>query len=208
MSTEAVTRHLTVVSAGLSAPSSTRLLANRLAEATTSRLSEEGIAVETTTIELRDHAMAITSNLLSGFPSPELEEAIASLTGADGAILTTPIFTTSYSGLFKSFLDVIEPDALTDLPIITGATGGSERHSLALDYAIRPLFVYLHAVVVPTGVYAATSDWGSGGETGAGLPQRIGRAAGELAALMRVSNRSNQVRDPFTLPTGFSPIGR
>jgi len=204
-----VTRRLTVVSAGLSTPSSTRLLADRLAQATTTRLGEDHIAVETTVIELRDYATAITSNLLSGFPSPELETAIASLTGADGAILATPIFTTSYSGLFKSFVDVIEPESLADLPVVIGATGGTERHSLALDYAIRPLFVYHHAIVAPTGVYAATSDWGSSGTgSDAGLQRRIGRAAAELAALMRVSTRGDQVRDPFAIPAEFSPSGR
>lgn len=206
---DTVTRRLTVVAAGLSTPSSTRLLTDRLSQATTARLRDEGIVVETTFVELRDHAMDITGNLLNGFASPQLEAAIASLTGADGAILTTPIFTTSYSGLFKSFMDVIEPDALTGLPVLIGATGGTERHSLAIDYAIRPLLTYLHAVVAPTGVYAATSDWGTGGEGfGGGLPQRIGRAAAELAALMRVSTRSDQIRDPFAIPVGFNPTGR
>ncbi|MDT0616016.1 hypothetical protein RM812_38555, partial [Streptomyces sp. DSM 40712] len=53
------------------------------------------------------------------------------------------------------------------------------RHSLVLDHALRPLFAYLKAVVVPTGVYAASEDWGA-----EGLDGRIERAAGELAALM------------------------
>lgn len=59
-----------------------------------------------------------------------------------------------------------------------------------------------------TGVYAATGDWGSSDDgTGPGLPGRISRAAAELAALMRDSNRSDQVRDPFALPADFSPAG-
>jgi FMN reductase len=206
---EGVTRRLAVVSAGLSTPSSTRLLADRLAEATTAQLAAEGILTEMAVLDLRDHAMAVTSNLLSGFASPELEAAIESLTGADGAIFSTPIFTTSYSGLFKSFIDVLEPGSLAGLPVVIGATGGTERHSLALDYAIRPLFTYHHAIVTPTGVYAATGDWGSpaGPAGNASLPDRINRAAAELAALMRDSTRSHQVRDPFALPAGFSPTG-
>lgn len=205
---DAVTRKLAVVSAGLGVPSSTRLLADRLVQASTDRLHVEGIAVEITVIELRDHAMAITGNLLNGFAGPELESAIESLTGADGAIVTTPIFTTSYSGLFKSFVDVIEPGALAGLAVLIGATGGTERHSLALDYAMRPLFTYHHAIVVPTSVYAATGDWGNAGGNGAaGLAERIGRAATELAALMRGSTRSNEVHDPFAIPAGFGPAG-
>ncbi|CAN5627774.1 FMN reductase [soil metagenome] len=196
-----MTRQLAVISAGLSQPSSTRLLADRLTEAVVSRLEGD---VEVTTIELRDLAQDITNNLLTGFPSPKLEAAIESVTRADGLIAVTPIFTTSYSGLFKSFIDVLDPQALTGLPVLLGATGGTERHSLAIDYAMRPLFSYLHAVAVPTGVYAASSDWGSAEDA---LPTRIARGASELAALVAVSDRSQQVVDPFALPEGFSPVG-
>jgi FMN reductase len=171
-------------------------------------VTSTGSVTEVTVIELRDLAHDITNNLLTGFAAPALQAAIDALSTADGAILVTPIFTTSYSGLFKSFIDVLDPAALTGLPTLIAATGGTERHSLALDYAIRPLFAYLHAVVVPTAVYAASGDWGSGGDaSGGGLPERIDRAATELAALMRESDRSSQVRDPFALPAGFSPVG-
>lgn len=198
-------RRLVVVSAGLSTPSSTRLLADRLTAAVQERVPE----AEVTVIELRDLAHDITNNLLTGFAAPRLQAAIDALSTADGAILVTPIFTTSYSGLFKSFIDVLDPAALTDLPVLLGATGGTERHSLALDYAIRPLFAYLHAVAVPTAVYAASGDWGSAGAdaTAGGLPERIDRAATELADRMRASTRSTRVRDPFALPAGFSPVG-
>jgi len=197
------TRKIAVVAAGLSQPSSTRLLADRMAAATAAALEAQGFEVEVTTLELRDVAQDVTNNLLTGYPSPKLESAIESITTADALIAVTPIFTTSYSGLFKSFIDVLDPQALTGMPIALGATGGTERHSLAIDYSMRPLFTYLHAVTVPTGVYAASSDWGS--ETGLG--DRIERAASELAALAAVSDRSQRVRDPFALPEGFSPVG-
>jgi FMN reductase len=211
------TRTITVVTAGLSQPSSTRLLADRLAQATVARLGSaendvDGASAEVHVIELRDLAQDITNNLLTGFAAPKLAAAIEQLTASDGAIFVTPIFTTSYSGLFKSFIDVLDPDALTGMPVLLAATGGTERHSLALEYAMRPLFSYLHAVVVPTTVYAASSDWGSTGDAaayagGGGLPERIDRAAGELAALVRDGDRSARVRDPFALPAGFSPVG-
>ena len=201
-------RTIVVVSAGLSQPSSTRLLADRLWQATVNRLADDGITAQVHVIELRDLAQDITNNLLTGFAAPKLAAAIERLTTSDGAIFVTPIFTTSYSGLFKSFIDVLDPDALADLPVLLGATGGTERHSLALEYAMRPLFSYLHAVVAPTTVYAASSDWGSAGDASTGgLPERIDRAAGELAALVCVANRSAGVRDPFALSAGFSPVG-
>ena len=194
-------RKLAVVTAGLSQPSSTRLLADRLTEATVRAL--DGVEVEVTVVELRDVAQDVTNNLLTGFASPKLDAAIQAVTGADGLIAVTPIFTTSYSGLFKSFIDVLDPQALTGMPVLLGATGGTERHSLAIDYAMRPLFSYLHAVALPTGVYAASSDWGSAD----GLSDRIDRAASELAAQIRTSDRSQNIRDPFALPEGFSPVG-
>lgn len=201
-------RQLAVVSAGLSQPSSTRLLADRLAQATVARLTDDGDTVEVHVIELRTLAQEITNNLLTGFASPTLAAEIEKVTGSDGAIFVTPIFTTSYSGLFKSFIDVIEPDALTALPVLLGATGGTERHSLALDYAMRPLFTYLHATPATTAVYAASTDWGSAGDVSTGgLPARIDRAAGEFAALVRAGDRLARVRDPFALPSGFSPSG-
>jgi FMN reductase len=203
-----ITRTLAVVSAGLSQPSTTRMLADRLAQSAQSALSRDGIRAQTTFVDVRDIAQDVTNNLLTGFASPKLERVIDTVTRADGLIAVTPVFTTSYSGLFKSFIDILDPQALTDLPVLLGATGGTERHSLAIDYAMRPLFAYLHAVAVPTGVYAASSDWGHGDEahTG-GLGQRIDRAAGELAALMVNSDRSQRVDDPFALPEGFSPTG-
>ncbi|MFH0178151.1 FMN reductase [Streptomyces cacaoi] len=165
---------LVVVSAGLSVPSSTRLLADRLAAATAGRTSAE---VEV--VELRDLAVEIAHNFTNGFPGRKLAAALAAVTAADGLIVVTPVFSASYSGLFKSFFDVIDPDALAGKPVLIAATGGSARHSLVLEHALRPLFSYLRAVIVPTAVYAASEDWGA-----EGLPERIERAAGELAKLM------------------------
>ncbi|MFD7453960.1 FMN reductase [Kitasatospora sp. NPDC059827] len=176
---------LAVVSAGLSKPSSTRLLADRLAESTVRRLALEGREVEVTVVELRDLAVDIANNFVTGFPAAALRGAIGTVTGADAVIAVTPIFTASYSGLFKSFFDLIDHDALTGKPVLIAATGGTPRHSLALEHAVRPLFSYLRAVVLPTAVYAATDDWGTAGDALTdGLPGRIDRAAGELAALL------------------------
>ncbi|MFG2757785.1 FMN reductase [Streptomyces wuyuanensis] len=176
---------LVAVSAGLSSPSSTRLLADRLAEAAQERLAEQDQKVEVEVIELRDLATAIANNLVTGFPSPTLGTAIDAVTKADGVIAVSPVFTASYSGLFKSFFDLVDPQALTGKPVLIAATGGTARHSLALDHALRPLFAYLRALVVPTAVYAASEDWGSSGdEYTEGLPARIRRAGGELAELM------------------------
>ncbi|WP_217568231.1 FMN reductase [Streptomyces sp. GbtcB7] len=165
---------LVVVSAGLSVPSSTRLLADRLAAATGRYTS-----VDVQVVELRDLAVEIAHNFTSGFPGRALSAALEAVTEADGLIVVTPVFSASYSGLFKSFFDVLDQGALTGKPVLIAATGGSARHSLVLEHALRPLFAYLRAVVVPTAVYAASEDWGA-----EGLAERIDRAAGELGRLM------------------------
>ncbi|MFG1642066.1 FMN reductase [Amycolatopsis sp. NPDC049252] len=170
---------LAVVTAGLSVPSSTRLLADRLAAATVNGVAA-GSPVDVEVVELRDIALDVTKNLLTGFPSPDLRAAIETVTGADALIAVTPVFTAGYSGLFKSFFDVLDAESLVGKPVLLGATGGTERHSLVLDYQLRPLFGYLKADPVATGVYAASSDWGSG--EGA-LQRRIERAGAELASL-------------------------
>ncbi|MFD3564526.1 FMN reductase [Streptomyces sp. NPDC058686] len=176
---------LVVVSAGLSAPSSSRILADRLTRAVTSQVAGVDVAVDVevdvdvTVVELRDLAVEIAHNLITGFPGPALREALDAVAGADGLIAVSPVFSASYSGLFKSFFDVLDKDALTGKPVLVGATGGTPRHSLVLEHAMRPLFAYLRAVVVPTAVYAASQDWGA-----EGLEQRVERAGGELARLM------------------------
>jgi FMN reductase len=175
---------IAVVTAGLTQPSSSRLLADRLAEAVARRLPET--APDVRVIELRDYAVDVANNFVTGFANTRLSEVTEAVTEADGLIAVTPIFSGSYSGLFKSFFDVIDNTALTGKPVLIGATGGTARHSLALEHAVRPLFAYLRAVVVPTAVYAASEDWGGGQDAFTdGLGERIERAAEELADLLR-----------------------
>ena len=145
-------------------------------------MAREAVAdAEVDVFELRDYAHDITNHLLTGFAPPALESMINAVVSADAVIAVTPIFSTSYSGLFKTFIDVLDPDALTGKPVLIGANAGTARHSLAIDYAIRPLFTYLHAEPVSTGVFAASSDWGGSGDQVAPLGERIERGARELA---------------------------
>ena len=191
-----MTRTVAVVTAGLSQPSSTRLLADRLATAVTQRLAQQGEDVLVEVVELRDLAHALADNLLTGFPGEELEAAVRTVVEADALVAVTPVFTASYSGLFKTFFDVLDKDVLAGKPTLVAATAGTARHSLVLEHALRPLFAYLHATVTPTAVFAATEDFGS---TSAGrLQERVERAAGELVALVTSSiTPPTRPRDPF-----------
>ncbi len=193
---------IAVISAGLSVPSSTRLLADRLSDAVVAALHEP---VEVDVVELRPLAHPLADHLLTGFPTGELAEAIETVRRADALIVVTPVFSASYSGLFKTFFDVLEPEMLAGTPVLIGATAGTARHSLVLEHALRPLFAYLRAVVVPTAVFAASEDFGD-----AGLDARIERAAGELASLLTGVPRAKRrtLEDELADPTPFEDLLR
>jgi FMN reductase len=194
-------RTIAVVTAGLTTPSSTRLLADRLSAAVRDQLDGRGTEYKLDVIELRDLAHDLTNNLLTGFPSADLGKVLETVVAADGLIAVTPTFSASYNGLFKMFFDVLDDQALAGKPVLIAATGGTERHSLVLDFALRPLFSYLKAIVMPTGVYAASSDWGTGATK---LHARIERAALELVDAM--SNERPAAVDPYANPTSFEDL--
>ena len=199
-------RRLVVVSAGLGQPSSTRLLADRLAAAGQRHLADGGVETGIEVVEVREHAQDLANHLLVGFASPQLQASIDRVLGADGVIAVSPIYNASYSGLFKMFFDVIERDALSGVPVLIGATGGTARHSLALEHAMRPLFAYLNAAVVPTAVYAASEDWGQAGvPADAALVDRIDRAARELAVAV-AARPARPVRDSFAPSRPFEEL--
>jgi FMN reductase len=174
---------LTIVTGGIREPSSTRLLADRLVTAVRGELERSGEAVEAGFVELRPLGHPIMDAMLTGFTREELESAFRAVEDADGVIAVTPAFNASFSGLFKSFFDVLPEQTLSDMPVLIGATGGTERHSLVLEHALRPMFTYLHAIVSPRAVYAATGDFGL--ESDASLSERITAAASDFSRLVR-----------------------
>ena len=203
---------LAVISGGLREPSSTRLLAGQIDAAVRAELAQSGLRAVSSFVELRPLGRAIMDAMLTGFAGRELESTFETVADADGVIAVTPAFNASFSGLFKSFFDVLPEHTLSDMPVLIAATGGTERHSLVLEHALRPMFSYLHAVVSPTGVYAATDDFG--GQAGSsGLTERIRQAAADFVRLMR-SCGSRSRRDAFSeevnemtrLLTGTHPL--
>ena len=186
-----------VIHAGLRVPSTTRMLADGFATA----LADQDVQV----ISLRDHAHAIVDAMLTGFQSAGLAEAVATVAQADALVVVTPTFSASYSGLFKSFVDILEPGMLTGRPVVLAATGGTARHSLMLDFAMRPLLSYLGALPARTAVFTATEDFG-----GAGAPQvqrRIDDAVAELRAMLTCAPRRKD-HDEFDEVTPFEELLR
>jgi FMN reductase len=204
--TEPRTRSLVVVSAGVGEPSSTRLLADRIAVAVERHLQDAGVQARVQTIEVRPLAQDLASHVLAGFAPPALQDALDAVVAADGVVAVTPVFSASYSGLFKLFFDLVDRDAFEGKPVLLAATGGTARHSLAIEHAMRPLFAYLKADSVPTGVYAATEDWGTNAVAmEGGLAGRIDRAAKQLAVAMAAKSSSTP-HDPFADPEPFENL--
>jgi FMN reductase len=174
-----------IISAGLGQPSATQLLGDRLGTATVAALRDRNDDAAIEVVELRSYAQDLATSLVTGFPSARLAALIERVIGADGLVAVTPVFSASYSGLFKMFFDLLQPESLAGKPTLIAATGGTARHSLMLEHAMRPLFAYLRTIVVPTAVFAATDDFGQTSGSGRSLAERIDRAADELAALLR-----------------------
>lgn len=182
-------RTIAVITAGLSTPSSTRQLADMLSDATVAAITARGESADVTVIEVRDLARDLADAFtVGGLSSKALDEARRTVAAADAVIAVSPVFKASYSGLFKMFVDSLDDDALRSVPTVLGATAGTARHSLAIDHALRPLFAHMGALAVPTGVFAATDDFGAatftGGDGVGPLASRVSRAAGELADLV------------------------
>ncbi len=171
-----MTRRVVVVNAGVSAASSTRLLAEQLAGAVSTAVSARGESVDIDYVDVASIAGDLATAVTSGVLPTTVRAAQDLIAEADGVIVATPVFAASYSGIFKMFFDVLDPDALTGVPVLAAATAGTARHSLVIDHAIRPLLAYLRADVLPTGTFAATEDFGS-----SELSARISRAGAELA---------------------------
>ena len=199
--------HLLVITAGMGSPSSSRMLGDRLADATVRALGVSAAepAPEVRVLELRDLAVDLARYYTSRVPSPALRAAFQLVGTASGVIAVSPVLNAGVNGLFKLFFDLMDAGVLKGRPVLLAATGGTARHSLAIDQAMLPMFFYLKASVAPTAVFAATEDWGSGDT---GLPRRIGRAASEFAELVRSRPASDHADEFAQVPDFASLLGQ
>jgi FMN reductase len=172
-------RRLAILSAGTGNPSSTRQLADRIAQKTLDLLQDADTTATASVIELGPLAVDTARAAVTGFADEDVQAAIDRLAAADAIIAATPVYKAGISGLFKTFVDVLDNDLIVAKPVLLAATGGTPRHALVIDDQMRPLFAYLRAFTLPTSVYAAPEDWGT-----TELGRRIERAAAELAVLV------------------------
>ncbi len=113
-------------------------------------LQQEGF--HTDVISVRDFP---AEDLVFGrYDSPNLEQPKALLAKADGVIIATPIYKAAYTGVLKTFLDLLPQKALLGKAVLPIATGGTIAHLLAVDYALKPVLSELGGRHILGGVYA------------------------------------------------------
>jgi FMN reductase len=127
------------------------------------------------------------------FANPDLQVALAEVAQAHAVVIATPVFKAAYSGVLKAFLDVLPQDGLAGKLVLPLATGGSQAHMLALDYALRPVLSALAARHVLPSIYAtdAQIEWVSDNQIqpdpaiALRIDEGIERLSDSLAALRR-----------------------
>lgn len=113
-------------------------------------------ADQVTTLALRD--LPGEAVLQARFHDPAIVAATAQVRQARVVLVATPIYKAAYSGLLKSFLDLLPQDGLQGKTVLPLATGGSPAHLLALDYALKPVLSALGARDVLDGVFASDAQ--------------------------------------------------
>ncbi|QFY43207.1 FMN reductase [Candidatus Methylospira mobilis] len=171
---------IVVVSGNLGAPSKTLTLAAQIVAAVTAHIdTEEKI------YQLADLAATFGVARNPGELDDAGKSVIQNIESADILIAVTPVYKGSYTGLFKHLFDFIHPLALSEVPVIIGATGGGEKHALILEHQLRPLFGFFGASTVPVGIYATEKNFENGVITDEIVQERIIAAARQAVALVQ-----------------------
>lgn len=171
---------LVAVSGGVQRPSRTSALVEHLVAA-----MAEALPIAARVVELGELAPRLAGAVYRKQLPPEVEAAVAAIESADLLIVASPVFRGTYTGLFKHLFDFVDQHALIDTPVLLAATGGSDRHALMLDTALRPLFSFFQALTLPIGVYASEADFDNYRVSSESLRARIVLAAERAAGLVK-----------------------
>jgi FMN reductase len=168
------------VSGGLQRPSRTLALVEQLLEGLNAALP-----FEKRLIELGEIVPKFGSVLQRSQLPPEIEQALKDIESADLLLVASPIYRGSYAGLFKHFFDLVHHESLIDVPVLLAATGGSDRHALAIDHQLRPLFSFFQAHTLPIGVYATDKEFDNYRVSSEALQARIALAVERALPVLR-----------------------
>lgn len=108
---------------------------------------------------------------------------------ADVLVIGSPTYKGSYPGLFKHFIDLLDPLALRGKPVLLTATGGGDRHALMVEHQLRPLFGFFMSHTLPSAVYASDRDFENYKLTSQPALARAAQAVDEIEAFVPVLHR-------------------
>jgi len=89
----------------------------------------------------------------ANFDSEAIKAALRQLEAARGIVFVTPIYKAAYSGLLKTFVDLLPQFGLRDKVVLPLAMGGGPAHVLAIDYAMRPMLASLDPLHIVAGLF-------------------------------------------------------
>jgi FMN reductase len=95
---------------------------------------------------------------LFDWSSEAVKAEVAALSGADLAVIASPTYKASYTGLLKSFLDWFGQTGLANVVAIPVMVGGSAIHALAPEVFLRPLLVEVGAIVPTRGLFILDAE--------------------------------------------------
>ncbi|GAA2728697.1 NAD(P)H-dependent oxidoreductase [Actinocorallia aurantiaca] len=111
-----------------------------------------------TTVRISPAEMPPAALLGADSSDPQIRSALEILEQADGVVVATPIFQSAYSGLLKTFLDLLPPGALAGKTALPIANGGSRGHLLTVDYTLRPVLTAAGCSQVGNGAFVLDTD--------------------------------------------------
>lgn len=91
---------------------------------------------------------------------PGIARLLALVAAADALVVATPVYKAAYSGLLKAVLDLLPQEGLAGKLVLPLATGGSQSHMLALDYALRPVLASMAPRSILPSIYATSEQLG------------------------------------------------
>ncbi|TSI02298.1 NADPH-dependent FMN reductase [Lysinibacillus sp. BW-2-10] len=106
---------------------------------------------DVTTIEV--FALPAQDLITANFASETIKVANTLVEQADVVVILTPVYKASYSGILKTYLDLIPQNGFENKHIIPIAVGGTAHHLLAIDYALKPVLSALGATSISQGVF-------------------------------------------------------
>lgn len=160
-------------------PSKTSTLVEHIAE-----LASDRYDLEKSVFDLTDVGDSLGLAKSQADLDTDAAAVLNAVVGADLLVIGSPTYKGSYPGMFKHFIDLIDPEQLRGKPVLIAATGGGERHALMVEHQLRPLFGFFMAHTIPTAIYASNRDFSGSEIVSPALRERIGFAVDELAAFV------------------------